>query len=105
MRNGGGRNRRLAADVAARMAAAVAELDRGLGAAAVNVFDETGEPRQEAIVMDAELAQAMAAGAFRRGHLHRDEADTAAYARHVTGDGVVGDVSLLHPRAAWSSAA
>ena len=94
MRNGGGRNRRLAADVDACMAAAMAELDRGLGAAAVDVFDEAGETRQEPIIVDAELAHAMAAGAFRRCHLHGDESGAAAHARHVIGDRVVGNVTL-----------
>ena len=61
------------------MAAAVAELDRGLCAAAVDFAGEAREARQETIVEDAELAAAVAPGALRRGHLHRDEPDAATY--------------------------
>ena len=95
MRNGGRRDRRLAADVAPGVPAAVAELDRRLGAAAVDRIDEPRQPRQEAVVIDAELAPAMASGPFRRRHLDRDQADAAAHARHVIGDGVVGDMALV----------
>ena len=65
MRNRGRRHRRLAADVAPRMPAAMAELDRRLGAAAMDRIDEAREAGQEAVVIDAELAPAVAAGAFR----------------------------------------
>ena len=95
MRDRGRRDRRLAADVDAGVAAAMAELDRGLGAAAVDFADQPREPGQEAVVIDAELAAAMAAGLFRRRHLDRDQADAAAHPRHVIGDGLVGDVALL----------
>src|SRR5262249_56640637 len=64
MRNGRRGDRRLAADVATGVAAAMAELDRRLGAVAVDRIDEARESRQEAVVMDAELAPAMATGAF-----------------------------------------
>ena len=91
MRNGGRRDRSLAADILAGMAAAVAELNRGHGAAGVNLADQAIEARQEAVVIDAELAPTMSAGLFGRRHLDRDEAGAAPRARHVIGDGVVGD--------------
>ena len=86
MRNCRGRDRRLAADVDAGMPAAVAELDRGLGAAAMNLVDQSREPGQEAVVVDADLAAAVAAGLLRRRHLDGDEADAAARPRQVVGD-------------------
>src|SRR3954463_9378236 len=63
MRDGGGRQRSLAADVLARVPAAMAELDRGFCAAAVDLVDQAGEAGEESVVIDAELAAAMAAGA------------------------------------------
>ena len=99
MRDRRGRDRRLAADVVAGVAAAVAELDRGLGAAAVDLADQPREPGQEAVVIDADFAPAMAAALFRRRHLDGDQADAAAHPRHVVGDGVVGDEALRIRRA------
>ena len=95
MRDRRRRDRRLAADVDAGVAAAVAELDRGLGAAAVDFADQAGKPRQEAVVVDAELAAAMPAGLLGRGHLDRDQAGAAAHPRHVIGDGGVGDCAIV----------
>ena len=95
MRDGGRRDRRLAADVEAGVAAAVAKLDRALAAAAMDFANEPRQARQELVVVDAELAQPMPSGALRRGHLDGDEADAAAHPRHVVVDGVVGDVAVL----------
>jgi hypothetical protein len=57
------------------VAAAVAELDRGLGAAAMDRFRKPRERRQKTVVINAELTAAMAPGALRRRHLRRDEPD------------------------------
>src|SRR5262245_36132900 len=57
--------------------------------------DQPREPGQEAVVVDAHLAAAMAPGLFRRGHLDRDEADPAARPRQVVGQRIVSDVALL----------
>src|SRR5690242_3633426 len=65
MRNGRRRDRRFAADIGAGMAAAVAELDRRLGAAAMNLADQALQAGEEAIVVDADLMAAMAAAFFR----------------------------------------
>src|SRR5207244_5088401 len=73
-----GRNRRLSADVAAGMSAAVAELDRGLRSHPMNGLDETREPGQKAVIIDSDLAPAVASGSLGRCHLNRDQADTAA---------------------------
>ena len=86
MRNGRRRDRRLAANVGARVAAAVPELDRSLGAAAMDLRDEPRQPGQEAIVIDADLVAAMASASFRRSHLDGDETHAAAHPRHVVGD-------------------
>ena len=94
MRNGRRRDRRFAADVDAGMAAAVAELDRGLGAAAVDFRDQPRQAGNEAVVIDADLVAAMPAGLFRRRHFHRDQPGAAAHPRHVIGDAVVGDKTL-----------
>ena len=83
-----------AANILAGMAAAVAELDRGFGAAAVNRFDQAGEPGQEAVVINAELAMPVPPRLFRRGHFHRDQADSAFDPRPVIGHRVVGDEAL-----------
>jgi hypothetical protein len=88
-------DRRLAADVESRVAAAVAELDGALGAARVDFARELEQPRDEAVVVDAELAKAMTADARGGGHLDRDQADAAAHARHVVVDAVVGDEPLV----------
>src|SRR5262245_7061605 len=66
-------NRRLAADVAAGMSAAVAELNRRLRSGAVNFIDQVDEPRQKAVVVDPDLAATMSAGFLRRRHLDGDE--------------------------------
>ncbi len=95
MGNGGGRNGLLAANVDAGVAAAVAELDRGFGAAAMDFADQPRQARNESVVIDTELAAAMAAGLFRRGHLDRDHARAAAHPCHVIGDGLVGDVTFF----------
>ena len=60
MRDRRRRDRRLAADVDARVAAAMAELDRGLRAAAMDFIDQARQPGNEAVVVDAEFAAAMA---------------------------------------------
>ncbi len=99
MRNGRRRNRRLAANVDARMAAAVAELDRGLGAAAVDFADQARQAGKKPIVVNADFVAAMAAAFFRRRHLDGDEAGAAAHPRHVVGDRVVGDETLRVRRA------
>ena len=57
--------------------------------------DQPRQARNESVVVDAELAAAMPSGLFRRRHLDGDEADAAAHARHVVGDGLVGDVAFL----------
>ena len=59
MRNGRRRDRRLAANIDTRMAAAVAELDRRLGAAAMDLADQPRQARNETIVVDADLVAAM----------------------------------------------
>ncbi len=46
------------------MAAAMAELDRGLGAAAMDVGDQPRQAGNEAVVVDADLVAAMPAGIF-----------------------------------------
>src|SRR5262249_13254168 len=84
-----------ATDVDAGVAAAMAELDRGFGAAAMDLADQSREAGEEAVVVDAELAFAVTAGARRRGHLDRDHADAAAHPCHVVGDRGIGDVALL----------
>ena len=99
MRDRRRRNRRLAANVDAGVATAVAELDRHLRSGAVNFIDEARQPRQKAVVVDADLAPAMAPGLFRRCHLDGDEADAAARPRQIIGDAVVGDVALRVRRA------
>ena len=58
----------------------MAKLNRSLGAAPVNGVDEARQPRQETVVINAELAPAMPSGALRRRHLHGDQADSAAHA-------------------------
>src|SRR5262245_63085678 len=88
------RDRRLTADVDAGMAAAVAKLDRRLRSGSMNLPDQPRQPRQEAVVVDADLAAAMAPGLFRRGHLDSDEADPAARPRQVVGERIIGDVAL-----------
>jgi hypothetical protein len=47
------------------MAAAVAELNRRLGAAAVNLADEARQARNETVVVDADLVAAMPTALFR----------------------------------------
>ena len=91
MRNCRRRDRRFAADVDAGMAAAMAELDRGLGAAAMDFPDQPRQAGNEAIVIDADLVAAMPAALFRRRHFHGDQPGAAAHPRHVIGDAVVGD--------------
>jgi hypothetical protein len=54
---------------------------------------------QKAIVIEPNLAAAMAADLFRRCHLDGDEADPALRPRQIIGDGIVGDVTLLVRRA------
>jgi hypothetical protein len=61
MRNGRRRNGRLAANVDAGVAAAVTELNRGLGAAAMNFADQARQPRNKPIVIDADFVAAVAA--------------------------------------------
>jgi len=56
MRNGRRSNRRLAADIDAGVATAVAELDRGARPGAMDLLREPPQSRQEAIVVDADLA-------------------------------------------------
>src|SRR5947208_3118739 len=56
------RNRRLAADVYARMPAGMAELDRRLGAAAVDGIDEPRQAGDEAVVIDPDFAAPVPAG-------------------------------------------
>src|SRR5580698_4797233 len=65
MRNGRRRDRRLTANVDPGVAAAVAELDRRLGAATVNLADETRQARNETVIVDADLVAAMPATLFR----------------------------------------
>ena len=105
MRDRRRRQRRLPADIEAGVAAAVAELDRGLCPAGSDRGGEPRQARQEAVVIDAELAPAVAARLGGRGHLHGDEADAAAHPGHVVVHGVVGDVAVLRRTAASSSAA
>ena len=99
MRDGRRRDRRLAANVDAGVAAAVAELDRGLGAAAVDLADQPRQARNETVIVDADLVPAMPPALFRRCHLDGDQAGAAAHPRHVIGDLVVGDKTLRVRRA------
>ncbi len=99
MRNGRRRDRCLAANVDPGMAAAVAELDRRLGAAAMDLADEPRQAGNEMVIVDADLVAAMSAALFRRGHLDCNQAHAAADARHVIGDQVVGDETLRVRRA------
>src|SRR5262245_4618057 len=94
MRNGGRRDRRLTADVAPRVPAAVAELDRGFRAAAMNLIDQPTQAWQEAVVIDAELVASMPPGPFRRRHLDRDQACAAAHAGAVIGERILGDMAF-----------
>ena len=89
-----GRNRCFTTDVLAGMAAAVAELDRCLGATAMDFGDEPRQARQKAVVVDADLVPAMAAALLRRRHLDRDQACAAVHPRHVVGDALVGDEAV-----------
>ena len=95
MRDRRRRDRGLARDVDPGVAAAVAELDRGLGPAGMDHVDEAAEPGDEPVVVDAELAEAMAAGLLGRGHLDRDQADAAPHPGGVVGEGVLGDEARL----------
>jgi hypothetical protein len=99
MRDGRWRNGRLAADVAARVSAAMAELNGCLRSGAMDFIDQTRQARQKAVVVNPDLAAAMSAGLLGRSHLDRDQTDAAACPRQVIGDGVVGDVTLLVRRA------
>src|SRR5262249_57578760 len=71
MRDRGGRKRRLATDVAPGVAAAMAELNRRLGAAAVDLVHEAGEAGQGTGVEDAELPPATPPPPPARTHLTR----------------------------------
>ena len=84
----------LAANIAPRVPAGVAELDRRLGAFGMDRGGEAREAGQEAVVIDAELMEAMAAATLGRRHLARDEADAALGARDVIGDLFVGDEAV-----------
>ena len=99
MRDRRRRDGRLAADVSAGMSAAVAELNRGLRTGAMNFIHETRKPGQKTVVVDTDLAAAMAAGLLGRGHLDGDEADPTPCSRPIIGDRVLGDVPLLIRRA------
>src|SRR5215468_11146332 len=77
MRNGRRRDRRLAADVDAGMAAGMSELNRGLGAAVMNDIDQALEPGNEAVVVNSDFAPPMTSGFFRRGHFDRDQPGAA----------------------------
>jgi hypothetical protein len=98
-----GRDRRLAANVGAGVSAGMAELDRGLGAAGMNRGSQECKPRQEAVIIDAELASAVAAGSRWRGHLDRDQSHPTAHPRHVVVDDLLGDEALgvRKPRGHW----
>src|ERR1700722_7802181 len=99
MGKGRRRNWWFAANVDAGVAAAVAELNRSLGAAAVNLAKQARQSRDKSIVVDADFVAAVAAAFFRRRHLDGDETGAAAHPRHVVGDGVVGDETLRVRRA------
>ena len=91
----GGGHGRLAANILARVPAAVTQLDRRFGAAGMNFMHEALQARQEAIVVDAELVATVAARLLGRSHLDGDEAGAAAHPRHVIGNRIVGDESRL----------
>ena len=95
VRDGRGRNRVLAANVAPRVAAGVAQLDRRLGARRMDRRREARKAGQETVVVDAELGETVPAAALRRRHLAGDEPDAALGARDVIGDLVVGDEPVL----------
>ena len=94
MRDGRGRDRRLAANVPARMPAGMSQLNRRLGAPRMDRRGEPREPRQEPVVMDAELVKPVPPHPLRRRHLAGDEPDPAGDARAVVVDRVVGDEAL-----------
>jgi hypothetical protein len=94
MRDGGRRDRRLAANVLPGMAAGMAELNRRFRAARMDRGDEARQPRQEAVVIKAELAPAMPARLLGRRHLDGDEADAARDARAVIGEQFLGDLAF-----------
>src|SRR5262249_18141801 len=95
MRDRRWRDRRLAADVAASVSAAVAELNGRLCSGAMNFIDQVGEPGQKAIVIDADLTASVPAGFLRRRPPGSDEADAASCPRQIISDSVLGDVALL----------
>jgi hypothetical protein len=72
MRNGRRRDRRLAADIGAGVAAGVTELDRGLGAAAMDGIGQPAQTGNEAVVVNSDFAAPMPSDFFRRCHLHRN---------------------------------
>ena len=78
MRDGRRRDRRLAADVLARVPARVTELDRRFRAALVQGVGQPRQSRNEAVVVDAELVKAMPADLLGRRHLDGDEPVAAA---------------------------
>src|SRR5919201_1273301 len=99
MRDRRWRNRRLAADVAARVSATMAELNGCLRSGAMDFIDQARQARQKAIIVNPDLAAAMAAGLLGRGHLDGNEADPAACPRQIISEGILGDVTLLVGRA------
>ena len=94
VRKGRGRDRRLSGDVDPRVPAAVAELDRGLGAGRMDGVGETREPGEEPVVVDAELELAMLPGFLRRRHFDGDQAHAALGAGTIVGNGGIRDETL-----------
>jgi hypothetical protein len=85
---------RLAGHCLAGPTTAVAELNRSAGAGLVQDADETLEPGQEPVVVDAEFAEAVAPDLLRRAHLDGDQSHPSEGASLVVGDEGVGDVAL-----------
>src|SRR6202035_149701 len=78
MRDRRGRNRRLTADVSARVSSRMTELDRYFRSGCVQRLDQAAQPGNEAIIINADFAPAMPSRPFRGGHLDGDKTDAAA---------------------------
>ena len=85
---GGRRNRLLAANVEAGMAAAMADLDRGFRPFRMDGCDQLGQTGQEAVVIQSQLVVAVLADLFGCGHFNRHQPDAAACTGLKIGDGI-----------------
>ena len=99
MRNGRWRDRRLAANVGAGMAAGVTKLDRDFGAAAMNRIGQAPQTGNETVVVNSDFAAPVPSDFFRRGHLDRDQPGAALNACQVVGDAFLGDETFVVRRA------